>query len=65
MLGPAGGPAPDLLGGSFRWESFRGVDPATGAQRWGDAQLAYVLTRSATSDLLHNLGVYVGVSFLF
>lgn len=48
-----------------RIERFDGTDPETGLKRSNDVPLALGLVRSPSSDVLNNIGLYAGVSFLF
>lgn len=62
----AGRPATSaMVGQSCRIETFDGVDPTTGLKRQNDVPLALGLVRSPSSDVLNNVGLYLGVSFLF
>ncbi len=51
---------------SCRVETFEGTDPKTGLKRENDIPLANNLVKPPiSSDVLNNLGLYIGVSFLF
>lgn len=53
------------VGGGCRIEEFSGVYPDTGVSKAIDATLAKNLVQSPSSDVLNNVGLYLGVSFLF
>ncbi|PZR17349.1 MAG: outer membrane beta-barrel domain-containing protein [Archangium gephyra] len=53
------------VGGACRIEEFSGVYPDTGVSKAIDATLAKNLVQSPSSDVLNNVGLYLGVSFLF
>lgn len=46
-------------------DKFDGVDESTGRKRSDDVPLAYNLVKQPSSDVLNNLGLYVGLSFTF
>lgn len=46
-------------------EPFSGVVEGTNLKRSGDVPLALNLVRSPSSDVLNNVGLYLGISFLF
>ncbi|MBL8920647.1 MAG: outer membrane beta-barrel domain-containing protein [Myxococcaceae bacterium] len=54
-----------MVGGSCRVDTFDGTDPDTGQRRSNDVPLALGLVRNPSSDVLNNIGLYAGVSFLF
>lgn len=54
-----------VVGGSCNVQSFTGTDPDTGYKRSNDVPLALNLVRLPSSDVLNNVGLYIGASFLF
>lgn len=54
-----------VVGGSCNVQSFAGTDPDTGYKRSNDVPLALNLVRLPSSDVLNNVGLYIGASFLF
>ncbi len=53
------------VGGSCNVTSFDGIDPNTHLMRSNDVTLAYNLVKTPSSDVLNNVGLYIGASFLF
>lgn len=53
------------VGGGCRVDTFDGTDPDTGLRRSNDVPLALGLVRNPSSDVLNNVGLYAGISFLF
>jgi outer membrane beta-barrel protein len=53
------------VGGSCNVSSFTGTDPNSGYRRSNDVPLALNLVRLPSSDVLNNVGLYIGASFLF
>jgi outer membrane beta-barrel protein len=59
-------PTSVTVSASCRATDFAGVDPQTGYKRAGNIPLAYNLVKPpVSSDVLNNVGVYLGASFLF
>ncbi len=54
-----------MVGGECRVGTFDGADPETGLKRSNDVPLALGLVRNPSSDVLNNVGLYAGISFLF
>ncbi|MEW5737703.1 MAG: outer membrane beta-barrel domain-containing protein [Myxococcota bacterium] len=54
-----------VVGGGCDVSSFTGTDPDTGYRRSNDVPLALNLVRLPSSDVLNNVGLYIGASFLF
>lgn len=54
-----------VVGSGCRVDSFTGVVEGTDIKRSGDVPLAYNLVRLPSSDVLNNVGLYLGASFLF
>jgi outer membrane beta-barrel protein len=54
-----------MVATSCRVGTFDGVDPETGVSRRRDLPLARGLVRTPSSDVLHNVGLYLGFSVLF
>ncbi len=50
---------------SCKVDTFSGTDPDTGQKRSVGVKLAKNLVQTQSSDVLNNVGVYLGVSFLF
>jgi hypothetical protein len=46
-------------------ETYGDEDASNDRKRSDDLPLAYALVKTPTSDVLNNLGVYLGVSFTF
>lgn len=53
------------VGATCRVDTFDGTDPETGLKRSNDVPLALGLVRNPSSDVLNNVGLYAGISFLF
>ncbi len=60
-----GDPTSVTVSASCKATEFTGVDPNTGYKRAGNIPLAYNLVKTPSSDVLNNVGVYLGASFLF
>ena len=58
-------PETAVVAANCQIEKFSGVDPDTGVSRTTDATLAKNLVQNPSSDVLNNVGLYLGVSFLF
>jgi outer membrane beta-barrel protein len=54
-----------MVGGACQVATFDGTDPDTGQRRSNDVPLALSLVRNPSSDVLNNVGLYAGISFLF
>jgi len=54
-----------MVGAGCRLDTFDGTDPDTGLKRSNDVPLALGLVRTPSSDVLNNVGLYAGISFLF
>ncbi len=54
-----------MVGGNCQVDKFVGTDADTGYERKRDVSLAKFLVLNPTSDVLNNVGLYLGVSFLF
>lgn len=53
------------VGDGCRVDTFDGTDPETGLKRGNDVPLALGLVKNPSSDVLNNVGLYAGISFLF
>ena len=58
-------PASATVGGSCDLEQFTGTVPNTDLKRANDVPLALALVKTPSSDVLNNVGLYLGVSFNF
>lgn len=58
-------PATATVSASCNLEKFTGVIEGTETKRSGDIPLARALVRIPSSDVLSNIGMYLGISFLF
>lgn len=61
------GQEPDTasVSGTCKVDTFSGTDPDTGQKRSVGVKLAKNLVQTQSSDVLNNVGLYLGVSFLF
>ncbi|MHB8872686.1 MAG: outer membrane beta-barrel domain-containing protein [Myxococcaceae bacterium] len=64
FFNPDGSPAISVSA-SCKLETYDGVDEATGLNRGNDVPLARNLVINPSSDVLNNVGLYLGFSFLF
>ncbi len=53
------------VGSGCRVDTFDGTDPDTGLKRSNDVPLALGLVKNPSSDVLNNVGLYAGISFIF
>jgi outer membrane beta-barrel protein len=53
------------VGGGCNVKAFTGIDPNTHLQRSNDVTIAYNLVKTPSSDVLNNLGIYLGLGFIF
>ena len=60
-----GDPATATVSGTCRVETFTGTIENTDIKRSNDVPLALNLVRIPSSDVLNNIGLYLGISFLF
>lgn len=58
-------PATAMVGASCNVETFTGTIEGTDIKRSNDVPLALNLVRIPSSDVLNNIGLYLGISFLF
>ncbi len=58
-------PATATVGGSCNVDTFTGTIENTDIKRSNDVPLALNLVRIPSSDVLNNIGLYLGISFLF
>lgn len=58
-------PATAMVGGSCQVDTFTGVIEGTDLKRSNDVPLALNLVKTPSSDVLNNIGLYLGISFLF
>ncbi len=65
-MAAASKPSAASVSNTCRADSFEGTDPKTGRKREEDIPLANALVKPPiSSDVLNNLGLYLGASFLF
>ncbi len=64
-IGSAKDPATAQVGGSCNLGTFTGTDEATGNKRSTTVPQAARLVNERSSDVLNNIGLYLGISFLF
>lgn len=60
-----GDPAGAVVSGQCNLDTFTGIVEGTDVKRSNDIPLARALVRIPSSDVLNNIGLYVGISFLF
>ena len=58
-------PATATVGGTCNVDTFTGTIEGTDIKRSNDVPLALNLVRIPSSDVLNNIGMYLGISFLF
>ena len=58
-------PATAMVGASCQVDTFTGTIEGTNIKRSNDVPLALNLVKTQSSDVLNNIGMYLGISFLF
>jgi outer membrane beta-barrel protein len=58
-------PASAMVSGTCDLDTFTGIIEGTDQKRSNDIPLARALVRIPSSDVLNNIGLYLGISFLF
>ena len=53
------------VGNGCNVKAFDGTDPNTHLNRSNDVTIAFNLVKTPSSDVLNNLGIYLGLGFIF